>query len=53
MRQKSLLFFDSQARFVETWDEDDALTQSMGAYWTNFAKTGDPQRGRPAAMARL
>jgi para-nitrobenzyl esterase len=34
--------FDSQDPFFGEAEGDRALTQAMGAYWTNFAKTGDP-----------
>jgi len=36
--------FDAQA--ADWSDEDRALASSLAAYWTNFAKTGDPNDGR-------
>jgi para-nitrobenzyl esterase len=34
--------FGSHSPLAGLTDEDVALTQAMGLYWTNFAKTGDP-----------
>jgi len=34
--------FGSHSPLSGLTDEDTALTEAMGAYWTNFAKTGDP-----------
>ena len=34
--------FDSHSPLAGLTDEDEALTEAMGLYWTNFAKTGDP-----------
>ncbi len=34
--------FDSHNSFLEPTEEDFALTAQMVEYWTNFAKTGDP-----------
>lgn len=34
--------FDSHNTFLEAEDADFALTDTMGTYWTNFAKTGNP-----------
>jgi len=34
--------FGSHSPLSGLTDADEALTESMGVYWTNFAKTGDP-----------
>lgn len=34
--------FDSHNLFLEANKADFSLTDAMGTYWTNFAKTGDP-----------
>jgi para-nitrobenzyl esterase len=34
--------FDSHNAFLEANDADRALTEIMGTFWTNFAKTGNP-----------
>ncbi len=34
--------FDSHSPFLERTAADDELTIAMGRYWTNFAKTGNP-----------
>ena len=34
--------FDSHSPLLKINDEDRALTTAMGKYWTNFAKTGNP-----------
>lgn len=34
--------FDSHNTFLEPTEDDYALTAIMGTYWTNFAKTGNP-----------
>ncbi len=34
--------FDSHSPFLERTAADDDLTIAMGRYWTNFAKTGNP-----------
>ena len=34
--------FDSHNEFLEAKAADFALTDAMGTYWTNFAKTGNP-----------
>ncbi len=34
--------FDSHSPLLKLSDEDRALTTAMGKYWTNFAKTGNP-----------
>lgn len=34
--------FDSHSPFFKLTDEDLALTEAMGRYWTNFAKTSNP-----------
>ncbi|MEL7454153.1 MAG: carboxylesterase family protein, partial [Pseudomonadota bacterium] len=41
--------FDSHHPFLEATEADFSLTDAMGTYWTNFAKTGDPNgNGLPA-----
>lgn len=37
--------FNSHSPLAGLTDEDEALTDAMGLYWTNFAKTGDPNGG--------
>ncbi|MFN3213106.1 MAG: carboxylesterase/lipase family protein [Henriciella sp.] len=34
--------FGSHSPLAGLTDEDEVLTEAMGLYWTNFAKTGDP-----------
>ena len=34
--------FDSHSPLAGLSEEDEALTEAMGLYWTNFAKTADP-----------
>ncbi len=34
--------FDSHSPLLKLSEEDHALTAAMGRYWTNFAKTGNP-----------
>ncbi|MEM7327797.1 MAG: carboxylesterase family protein [Pseudomonadota bacterium] len=34
--------FGSHSPLAGLTDEDEALTEAMGLYWTNFAKSGDP-----------
>lgn len=34
--------FDSHSAFLEPTDADHALTDTMSTYWTNFARSGDP-----------
>lgn len=34
--------FGSHSPLAGLTDEDEALTEAMGLYWTNFAKTGNP-----------
>ena len=34
--------FDSHSPLAGLTEEDEVLTEAMGEYWTNFAKTGDP-----------
>ena len=34
--------FDSHSPLSGLSEEDKVLTEAMGSYWTNFAKTGDP-----------
>ena len=34
--------FDMHSPFLKSSREDRALTKAMGLYWTNFAKTGNP-----------
>ena len=34
--------FDSHSPLLKLSDDDRALTTAMGKYWTNFAKTGNP-----------
>ncbi len=34
--------FDSHSPLLKVSDEDRALTSAMGKYWTNFARTGNP-----------
>lgn len=34
--------FDSHSPFLPLSEDDKKLTAAMGQYWTNFAKTGDP-----------
>ncbi len=34
--------FDTHSPLSGLSEEDEALTEAMGMYWTNFAKTGDP-----------
>ena len=34
--------FGSHSPLAGLSEEDEALTEAMGMYWTNFAKTGDP-----------
>ncbi len=34
--------FGSHSPLAGLTDEDEALTEAMGMYWTNFARTGDP-----------
>jgi len=36
---------DTAIPLFDVTDEDRALTQAMGDYWTNFAKSGDPNGG--------
>lgn len=41
--------FGSHSPLAGLTEEDELLTEAMGVYWTNFAKTGDPNRaGVPA-----
>lgn len=41
--------FGSHSPLAGLTEEDEALTEAMGVYWTNFAKTGDPNgAGLPA-----
>ena len=41
--------FDSHNAFLEANEADFALTDAMGTYWSNFAKTGNPNgAGVPA-----
>ena len=41
--------FNSHSPLAGLTDEDKTLTDAMGRYWTNFAKTGDPNgEGLPA-----
>lgn len=37
--------FGSHSPLAGLSDEDEALTEAMGVYWTNFAKTGNPNSG--------
>jgi len=37
--------FDSHSPLSGLTEEDEKLTEAMGLYWTNFAKTGDPNGG--------
>ena len=34
--------FDSHSPFLGATEDDFSLTDAMGTYWTNFAKSGDP-----------
>ncbi|MEM6554940.1 MAG: carboxylesterase family protein, partial [Pseudomonadota bacterium] len=34
--------FGSHSPLAGLTDEDEALTEAMGMYWTNFARTGNP-----------
>lgn len=41
--------FDTHIAGMKTTDSDRKLTDRMGSYWTNFARTGDPNgQGLPA-----
>ncbi len=41
--------FDTHIAGMKTTDSDRKLTDQMGSYWTNFARTGDPNgQGLPA-----
>jgi para-nitrobenzyl esterase len=44
--------FDSHSPLAGLTDEDKALTRAMGQYWTNFAKTGDPNSDGLVAWPR-
>lgn len=44
--------FDSHSPLAGLTDEDKALTRAMGQYWTNFARTGDPNADGLVAWPR-